>query len=127
MSNDFEVTIHEEKGVNYRKIKSFIDENGDLHIHGHDIGPSTERFFNDDYAYCAIVPSERKAILYDKLKARLFSGQQGFDSWLKNNDLAAAEKDLILLHMVKKLNLFPHHFREWAEGYDIPVEFWSYA
>jgi len=106
-------------------IETYIDpDNGNLVIHGHDLGEKVEEIFGKlDYEYWRTVPSEQKENILTILKSMTPSDR------LKRLETMYKYPDIILVRLVKEhfsSDQAVSKFEEWCEHHGIQYEAYSF-
>lgn len=102
-------------------IETYIDlDNGDLVIHGHDLGEKVEEIFGkSDYEYWRTVPSEQKENVLTLLRSMTPPDR------LKRLETMYKYPDIILVRLVKEhfsSDQAVSKFEEWCESHGIQYE-----
>jgi len=106
-------------------IETYIDpDNGNLVIHGHDLGEKVEEIFGkSDYEYWRTVPSEQKENVLTLLRSMTPSDR------LKRLETMYKYPDIILIRLVKEhfsSDQAVSKFEEWCERHGIQYESYSF-
>jgi len=106
-------------------IETYIDpDNGNLVIHGHDLGEKVEEIFGkSDYEYWRTVPSEQKENVLTLLRSMTPSDR------LKRMETMYKYPDIILIRLVKEhfsSDQAVSKFEEWCERHGIQYESYSF-
>ena len=106
-------------------IETYIDpDNGNLVIHGHDLGEKVEEIFGkSDYEYWRTVPSEQKENVLTLLRSMTPPDR------LKRLETMYKYPDIILVRLVKEhfsSDQAVSKFEEWCERHGIQYESYSF-